>query len=139
MMESSSTTFKNINKNSLYFKKKFRILNLLNTEKLYDQVEIKMETLKNYITYNKYKSIDFIKIDTEGFEYEIILGLDEEIKNVGIIMFEHHYDSMIEKNYSFSDVKRLMDRYNFKMIFKAKMPLRKTFEYIFVNKKRLPN
>ena len=54
-------------------------------------------------------------------------------------MFEHHYDSMIEKNYSFSDMKRLMDRYNFKMIFKAKMPLRKTFEYIFVNKKRLPN
>lgn len=139
MMESSSTTFKNINKNSSYFKKKFRILNLLNAEKLYDQVEIKMETLKNYITYNNYKNIDFIKIDTEGFEYEIILGLDEEIKNVGIIMFEHHYDSMIEKNYSFSDMKRLMDRYNFKMIFKAKMPLRKTFEYIFVNKKRLPN
>ena len=43
-----------------------------------------------------------VKIDTEGFEYEIILGLNEEIKNVGIIMFEHHYDSMIQKNYSFS-------------------------------------
>jgi len=139
MMESSSTTFKNINKNSSYFKKKFMILNLLNTEKLYDQVEIKMETLKNYITSNKYKNIDFIKIDTEGFEYEIILGLNEEIKNVGIIMFEHHYDTMIEKNYSFSDIKRLMDKHNFKMIFKAKMPLRKTFEYIFVNKKRLFN
>ena len=38
-----------------------------------------------------------MKIDTEGYEYEILLGLENKIKLVDIIMFEHHYDNMIKK------------------------------------------
>ena len=39
-------------------------------------------------------------------------------------MFEHHYDNMIKKNYSFTEINNLLKENNFKMIFKAKMPLR---------------
>ena len=133
MNESSSSTISQINKNSTYFKKKYKLLNFFENEKIYTPVEVTLETLENYINNNNYKVIDFLKIDTEGYEYEILLGLNNSLKNVKLIMFEHNYDNMIEKNYSYTDIKNLLKNHNFKMIFKAKMPLRKTFEYIFIN------
>ena len=45
-------------------------------------------------------------------------------------MFEHHYDNMIKKNYTFSDINSLLVKNNFQLIYKSKMPFRKTFEYI---------
>ena len=61
------------------------------------------------------------------------MGLDKEISKVEIIMFEHHYDDMIKKKYTYSDIYKLLNKFNFKMVYKAKMPFRKTFEYIFFN------
>ena len=92
-----------------------------------------MTSLYEYINDNNLSSIDFIKIDTEGYEYEVLLGLRDKIKNVKIIFFEHHYDNMIIKNYKFSDLHALLLKNNFKKIFKIKMPLRKSFEYIYEN------
>ena len=139
MSETSSSTISQINKNSSYFRKKYKILNYSGSEKLYAPIEVKLETLENYIANNGYNEIDFLKIDTEGYEYEILLGLNERLKDIKLIMFEHHYDNMIKKNYSYTDIKNLLTKYNFKMIFKAKMPLRKTFEYIFINNSGLEN
>ena len=78
--------------------------------------------------------IDFMKIDTEGFEYNILLGLEENIKKVEFILFEHHYDNMIIKNYNFSDIHKLLSNNGFQKIFKTKMPFRKSFDYIYENK-----
>ena len=50
-------------------------------------------------------------------------------------MFEHHYDDMLKKQYTFSDIHNLLKNNNFTNIFKIKMPFRKTFEYIYINKK----
>ena len=51
-----------------------------------------------------------------------------------MILFEHHYDDMIFKGYKFKDINDFLLQNNFKQIFKIKMPLRKTFEYIYKNK-----
>ena len=82
----------------------------------------------------KLGSVDILKIDTEGFEMKVLNGLGNQLTKVGIIMFEHHYDNMIQKNYTFTDINNLLKEYNFKSIFKKKMPFRKTFEYIYKNK-----
>ena len=92
-----------------------------------------VKTIKSYCSEREVDRIDFLKIDTEGYEYEILLGLKEKLTKVKLLMFEHHYDNMIKKNYLYADIKNLLKKYNFEMIFKAKMPLRKTFEYIFIN------
>ena len=80
------------------------------------------------------KKIDFLKIDTEGSEHDIIMGATKIIKNIKLILFEHHFDDMIFKEYKFSDINNLLIQNNFKQIFKIKMPFRKTFEYIYLNK-----
>ena len=75
--------------------------------------------------------IDFLKIDTEGYEYNVLLGLGEYLQKTSLIMFEHHYDDMIIKDYSFGDMSELLKKNNFKQIYKYKMPFRKTFEYVY--------
>ena len=131
--ESSSSTIKEIDKESKYYKRKFRLINFLNNKETYQKIKIKISKLKDYIEINNIKKIDFMKIDTEGYELEILLGLESKIKLVDIIMFEHHYDNMIKKGYTFEDINKLLIKNNFNKIYKSRMPFRKTFEYIYIN------
>ena len=133
--ESSSSTFKLVDTQSNYYKRKFRLLNFFGNKKIYQKYKIKVHRLKDYIEKNEIKKIDFIKIDTEGYEFEILLGLENKIKLVDVIMFEHHYDNMIKKGYMFYDINRLLIKKGFKKIYKSKMPFRKTFEYIYQKNK----
>ncbi len=129
--ESSSSTLSEINEQSKYFKKKFKVLNFFSNKKIYKTIKIKVETLSDYLDKNNINRVGFLKIDTEGYEYEILKGMVNKIKSVDIIMFEHHYDNMIKKNYTFNDINELLKQNNFKQIYKSKMPFRKTFEYIY--------
>ena len=134
--ESSSSTIKKIDEESKYYKKKFRLISFLNKEKVYQKFQIKIFKLKDYIEQNNIEKVDFLKIDTEGYEYEVLIGLEGKIQSVNIIMFEHHYDNMIKKDYTFTDINELLVKNNFKKIYKSRMPFRKTFEYIYVRRKR---
>ena len=129
--ESSSSTLSEINEQSKYFKKKFKVLNFFSNKKIYKTIKIKVETLSDYLDKNNINRVGFLKIDTEGYEYEILKGMVNKIKFVDIIMFEHHYDNMIKKNYTFNDINELLKQNSFKQIYKSKMPFRKTFEYIY--------
>ena len=82
----------------------------------------------------KINQVDLIKIDTEGFEYGVLLGLEDYIKKIKFILFEHHYDNMLIKNYKFTDIHKLLNNNGFQKIFKTKMPFRKSFDYIYENK-----
>ncbi len=132
--ESSSSTIKNINSNSNYFKKKKKFLSSLNTPNFFKELLVNQVTIDEYMQLKNIKNIDFLKIDTEGFEYEIVLGATENLKNIKLILFEHHYDDMIFKGYKFRDINSFLLKNNFEQIYKIKMPFRKTFEYIYQNK-----
>ena len=136
--ESSSSTIKKIDEESKYYKRKFKLINFLSNKKIYTKLQIKVSKLKDYIEKNDLQKIDFMKIDTEGYELEILLGLENKIQLIDIIMFEHHYDSMIQKGYKFADINKLLIKNHFNKIYKSRMPFRKTFEYIY-KKKELIN
>ncbi len=130
-----SNTFNDLNTHSKYLKKKKIITTLFGIKKfIKNQVATKIITLKDFMAEEKIEKIDFIKIDTEGFEFNILLGLEEKIKKIRFILFEHHYDNMILKNYKFKDIHKLLNDNGFKKIYKTKMPFRKSFDYIYENK-----
>jgi len=52
-------------------KKKSRILNLFNNQIISSPIEIELESLDNYIKNKNINFVDILKIDTEGYEYEI--------------------------------------------------------------------
>ena len=95
--ESSSSSINEFNTESNYYKKKLKILNEKNYENFYEKIPIKLIKLDDYIKKNKITKIDILKIDTEGFELNVIKGLKLNYNKVRFIYFEHHYDDMIKK------------------------------------------
>ncbi len=132
--ETSSSSINEFNINSEYFKKKMRILNIKNTKNFYNKIPIKVIKLDDYIEKKKIFKIDILKIDTEGFELNVLKGLKLNNKKVKFIYFEHHYDDMIKKNYKFADINKILNDYGFVKKYKSKMLFRKSFEYIYLNK-----
>ena len=135
--ESSSSTFVKINKNSKYYNKKYLILNL-GLKKNYINTKCDVKKGINFFIENKINNIDLLKIDTEGFEYEVLDGIGKELNKVKFIYFEHHFDDMLKKSYTLTSIHQFLVNNNFEKVFKLKMNFRKAFEYIYmykVNKK----
>lgn len=130
LKETSSSTIQKLNTNSSYFKKKEKYLGKLINKKIF----IEQVNFQEYLMNKKINKIDLLKIDTEGYELEVLRGLKDSLSRVSVILFEHHYHNMILKNYTFSDIHHLLEKYSFIRVYKSKMPFRKTFEYIYKNK-----
>ena len=142
MRESSSSTFNHLNLDSKYYKRKNFIVNLFsqNKEMIEKKQNIEIVNLSDFIRKKKIDKIDLLKIDTEGYEFNIIKGIDKkDFDNIDFIYFEHHYDLMIKKNYKFSDINDYLNKNNFFQVFKIKMNFRNTFEYIYKNSKKKIN
>ena len=113
--ETSSSTFSKINFNTKYFKRKNNILKFFfGKSYISKSYKLELNTLKDEMKLHNLDFVDLIKIDTEGFEFEIIKGLQDNINNVKYIYFEHHFDQMIVKNYKFKDINQLLLNANFK-------------------------
>jgi FkbM family methyltransferase len=134
--DSNSSTFNLIDQNSSYFKRKDKILSFFFKKNfIIKKNYVSQIKLTDFVEKNKLINIDILKIDTEGYELEVIKGLEKNIKIVNFIYFEHHYDNMIKKNYKFSEIHDYLLANNFYRVFKIKMPLRKSFDYIYKQKK----
>lgn len=131
--ESSSSTFVKINKNSKYYKKKYLILNL-GLKKNYINTKCDIKKGIDFFIDNKINDVDLLKIDTEGFEYEVLDGIGKELNKVKFIYFEHHFDDMLKKSYTLTNIHKLLVNNNFEKVFKLKMNFRKAFEYIYMYK-----
>lgn len=51
-----------------------------------------------YLSEKRIKKIDFLKIDTEGYDYNVLVGLGKYLKNVKYIYYEVWNDQDIFKN-----------------------------------------
>lgn len=131
--ETSSSSLNNFNFDSKYMRRKMKILNIKNSEDYYIKEKISEITLSEYIKKNKIEKIDILKIDTEGYELKVLIGAIKDLHKIKFIYFEHHYDDMINKNYKFKDINKILIDNNFKKVFKSKMVFRKSFEYIYSN------
>ena len=131
--ESSSSTINGFNEHSSYLKRKLKILNINKIDNFYQKIPINIIKLSTYIKKNKITNIDILKIDTEGFELNVVKSLEDCSNIVKNIYFEHHYDDMIKKNYTYSDINQTLTNLGFKKIYKSKMIFRKSFEYIYRN------
>ena len=80
---------------------------------LYNNKNISLFNIKTgeyYCNENNIKYIDFLKIDSEGYELNILKGFGEMIKNIKIIQFEY---GQIDKSIKFKDIIEYLKINNF--------------------------
>jgi FkbM family methyltransferase len=54
-----------------------------------ESLNIKLRTIESFTLEQNIKKIDFLKIDVEGYEYNILLGAASMLKNINLIQFEY--------------------------------------------------
>jgi FkbM family methyltransferase len=55
----------------------------------YNKIVLDIKKGKDYCVDNKIDTIDFLKIDTEGFELNVLRGFEDFLENIKIIQFEY--------------------------------------------------
>lgn len=73
-----------------------------------NRIKIELKKLNDFINMEKFKDIDFIKIDTEGHEFKVLEGGLDFIKknNVKMVQIEFNWHNLFTNNtiYQFSDI-----------------------------------
>ena len=54
-----------------------------------NKILLKTKKGEEYVKENKLSMIDFVKIDTEGYEFNVLKGFGDSIKKIKIIQFEY--------------------------------------------------
>lgn len=78
--------------------------------------DIKLITLKTYIEENDIKKIDVMKVDVEGYEYNVIKGLYEYINIVDIILFEYSVITYTQNNVDLLNLLQLLHNFKFYLL-----------------------
>ena len=134
--ETQSSTLVGINYNSSYYKRKEKLLKFFKKEKnLFSTTKVNIRTLNNFLIEKKINYVEILKIDTEGYDFNVIKSLGDKINCINYIYFEHHFHDMLNKDYTYMKVHNFLVNNGFKKTFKSKMFYRKTFEYIYKNTK----
>lgn len=112
---SETSTFATPNPDSKYSKKKNRIL-FQKSSKAYKANLMQITTLDSFVDESKIDFIDILKIDVEGFEFEVIQGSMKALKNakIGILQIEIQDNDMFCDN--FPEIDSFLKNCNYSLI-----------------------
>jgi len=82
----------NENGESYYYPNYQSFYNRINSCGMNDEsnkITLQIRKAKDYISENDINQIDFLKIDTEGYEFDVLKGFEDCLENVKIIQFEY--------------------------------------------------
>ena len=123
-----TNTFSKINHAS----KTARIKKNFSLENNSEIIQIKMIKINNFINQNSFP--DFVKIDVEGYEEEVLKGMIINLKKIKVIMIEFHFDNQY-KNYNTARLHNILIKNNFKLFKSIKFPFMKWEDRIYTNLK----
>jgi FkbM family methyltransferase len=80
-------------------------------------------TLESFCEENKIRAIDFLKIDTEGYDYFVLKGLPWHLINPTIILCEFENFKTIPLGYDYHDIAKYLLKYGYKVIVSEWYPI----------------
>jgi FkbM family methyltransferase len=81
---------------------------------------IKSVRMDNFMDEYRIKEVDFLKLDVEGVNYEVLLGFGDRLKDVKCIHTEsEQYDNLAYKRQkeNWTKIKKLLEKANFEMTY----------------------
>ena len=106
--------FNTLDSNQLNFVK--RSFNINKSQ--YKTKKIKVENINNILRKKKFNKIDFLSIDLEGYEYEVLKSFDFKRNQINLICIEFLLQNSLSMKKS-EKIKKLFKKNNFKFIYKT--------------------
>ena len=127
---SETSSFVLPNENSKYLKSKNRIL-LQKSQNSFKSIPTQVTTIDDFVKENKIIDIDILKIDVEGFEFEVMLGAKKVLGDgkVKIVQFERHTNDM--RTDQFHEIDRFLKSLNYFKVKELKHPFGDFYELIY--------
>lgn len=94
---------------------------------------IKTIKLKDFFLKKNIKNVDLIKVDTEGHELEVLLGLQKEILLVKAFLIEFH-DNQTYLNYDNRKIEKILKKNNFELKKRIKFPFTTWEDRLYIRK-----
>jgi len=110
----SSSTLEIVNPESEYLEKKAKVLGVEKSELIVNSYPVKVQKLSNFINEQNFESIDFVKIDVEGHEFDCLKGLFDGLNSaVKCIQIEAQSNDLYQKQTNLDDIKNLIKENGF--------------------------
>ncbi len=114
-----TSTLSEFNNSSFFFK--FKSILLREKNLIINKYTIQTKSLDEFFIGKKISKEILLKIDTEGFEYNVLIGSSKFIKNFRYILIEKQFTNMY-KNSKFQDCENFLKKNNFKLFKKFIFP-----------------
>ena len=109
-MDTTHSGFYKLNLNTEFIKYKADDLGIDQKKYLQNNYLKEIKTIDNYCEENQINKINLLKIDTQGYEENIIIGATKMIKknSIDVIILELIFSSIYEKNSNIYDVEKIL-------------------------------
>lgn len=77
-------------------------------ESLNHERSVKIARLDRYMDESRIRRVNLLKIDTQGFEPEVLEGLGQRLSDVDVVITELMFYDYYERRLSFSDIERVL-------------------------------
>ena len=113
---SGNSSFLNLKKDTDWLKLRAKQLGVNEDNYVKEKLEVDINSLDSYCAENSIANIDIIKIDTQGYEEQILIGGKKMIENqkIDALEIEIVFSSIYEKYISFSDIEKYLIPNNYR-------------------------
>ena len=133
-IKSSTSTFSEINTRSKYYNLKSLILKPSKNDIFLGEENVQVEKIDNFFDQKKIDNIHILKIDTEGFELNVIEGAKKTLQKTKIIIIEFQLNDMY-LNYDPKKIDNFLILNNFVLVKSLKFPFMLYEDRVYVNTK----
>ena len=112
-----ASSFLKVKKDSKWLRDKIRQTRVDKEKFTIETFNIKVITLDNYVKNNRIDKVDILKIDTQGYEDQVLEGAENLIKNnrIEIIEIELIFSEIYEKSLQIYDIEKNLIPHNYKL------------------------
>lgn len=109
-IDTGKSSFYKLKLDTEFLKYKADVMRVDQREFLDSTYQKEIKTIDSYCEENQIDKINFLKIDTQGFEENIIYGANDMIKSnlIDVIQLELIFSSIYEKNLNIYDIERIL-------------------------------
>lgn len=129
-----TSSLKKLDENNSYIKQKKKLfIEKKNQSIISTSYLVKCVTLTEILKKFRLNKVDLLKIDTEGYEHEVLNGIGKNIKKINYILIEFHNDK-IYSGYNPLKIHKFLEDNNFFLKKILKFPFTAWEDRIYINK-----